>query len=174
MLALQGAEEMVREYGRGILKVTLDSLRALAFHALGRKSEAQERTRAALASGYRLGLMRSLLDEGDVFCRLLGELELDSDDLLDGYRNELLSGCDEPAALKPEVATAEEGGPALTRREHDILVLLGQSMSNKRIALALNLSLQTVKWNLKNVFTKLGVSSRYDAIIAGRKRGLLP
>jgi LuxR family maltose regulon positive regulatory protein len=44
-------------------------------------------------------------------------------------------------------------------------------MSNKHIALALNISVQTVKWNLKNMFIKLGVSSRYEAIIVARKRG---
>ncbi|MNZ97398.1 Transcriptional regulatory protein ComA [compost metagenome] len=58
----------------------------------------------------------------------------------------------------------------MTRREQEILELLEQSMSNKRIALALNLSLQTVKWNLKNIFSKLGVSSRYDAILVVRRQ----
>ncbi|MNE91813.1 Transcriptional regulatory protein LiaR [compost metagenome] len=57
----------------------------------------------------------------------------------------------------------------LTKREQEILTLVEQSMSNKRIALALNISVQTVKWNLKNIFIKLNVSSRYEAIIATRK-----
>lgn len=59
----------------------------------------------------------------------------------------------------------------LTKREQEILALLEQSMSNKHIALALNISLQTVKWNLKNIFIKLGVSSRYEAIVVARKLG---
>jgi LuxR family maltose regulon positive regulatory protein len=42
-------------------------------------------------------------------------------------------------------------------------------MSYKRIALTLSLSLQTVKWNLKNIYYKLGVSSSYDAIVDIRK-----
>jgi LuxR family maltose regulon positive regulatory protein len=57
----------------------------------------------------------------------------------------------------------------LTRREHDIIALLEQAMSYKRIALTLSLSLQTVKWNLKNIYYKLGVSSSYDAIVDIRK-----
>lgn len=45
-------------------------------------------------------------------------------------------------------------------------------MSNKRIALTLNISVQTVKWNLKKIFVRLQVSSRYEAIIAARKLAL--
>ena len=46
-------------------------------------------------------------------------------------------------------------------------------MSKKRIALALNITLETVKWNLRNIFAKLGVSSRYDAMMWARKRELI-
>ena len=45
-------------------------------------------------------------------------------------------------------------------------------MANKRIALALNLGLETVKWNLKNIFRKLGVTNRYDAIVYVRQHDL--
>ena len=41
-----------------------------------------------------------------------------------------------------------------------------------RIALALNITLETVKWNVKNILAKLGVSSRYDAIAWARKHGI--
>ena len=57
-----------------------------------------------------------------------------------------------------------------TRREQEIIGLLEQSMSNKRIAQTLNLSLETVKWNLKNIYAKLGVSGRYEAIVAARQQ----
>nr|NYU04105.1 response regulator transcription factor [Pseudomonas sp. SbOxS1] len=46
-------------------------------------------------------------------------------------------------------------------------------MANKRIALTLNISLETVKWNLKNIYSKLGVSSRYDEVSWARKNGLI-
>jgi LuxR family maltose regulon positive regulatory protein len=38
-----------------------------------------------------------------------------------------------------------------TPRELVILELISQAMANKRVALTLNISLQTVKWNLKNI-----------------------
>jgi LuxR family maltose regulon positive regulatory protein len=46
-------------------------------------------------------------------------------------------------------------------------------MSNKRIALTLNITLETVKWNVKNILSKIGVSSRYDAMAWARKHGLI-
>jgi LuxR family maltose regulon positive regulatory protein len=61
----------------------------------------------------------------------------------------------------------------LTPRELEILSLISQAMSNKRIALTLNITLETVKWNVKNILAKLGVSSRYDAMTWARKKGLI-
>ncbi|MCY1306528.1 Bacterial regulatory protein, luxR family [compost metagenome] len=55
-----------------------------------------------------------------------------------------------------------------------ILTLISQSMSNKHIALTLNISLQTVKWYVKSIFQKLSVSRRYDAVVAARELGILP
>lgn len=46
-------------------------------------------------------------------------------------------------------------------------------MSNKRIALTLNVSVETVKWNLRNIYAKIGVSSRYDALSWARRRGVI-
>lgn len=59
-------------------------------------------------------------------------------------------------------------GEAFTKRELEIISLLANSMSNKRIALTLGIAPATVKWNLQNIFQKLQVSSRYDVITWSR------
>jgi LuxR family maltose regulon positive regulatory protein len=46
-------------------------------------------------------------------------------------------------------------------------------MSNKRIALTLNIAVGTTKWNVRNILTKLGVSSRYDAMTWAREHGFI-
>lgn len=165
--ALDIAHRYAGEFSRGRWRVQVDLLRAFALRALNRDSEAQDNLKAALACGYRLGLVRTLLDEGLVFQSMLGELRPEEGSVLAEYRQDLLKTA--PPTLEP-VPVMRESGPQMTRREQEILELLEQSMSNKHIALALNLSLQTVKWNLKNIFAKLGVSSRYDAILAMRKQ----
>ena len=52
----------------------------------------------------------------------------------------------------------------LSPREAEIVQMLMQAMPNKRIARALELSLDTVKWHLKNVYGKLGVSGRDEVV----------
>ncbi|MFA7282440.1 MAG: LuxR C-terminal-related transcriptional regulator, partial [Sterolibacterium sp.] len=57
--------------------------------------------------------------------------------------------------------------------EREILNLLSRGMPNKRIAHTLNVSVDTVKWHLKNLYSKLGTSSRFDAVQCARRHGLI-
>jgi LuxR family maltose regulon positive regulatory protein len=60
----------------------------------------------------------------------------------------------------------------LSIREAEILTLLGQSLTNKKIAISLGVTHETVKWHLKNIYGKLGVSSRDEAVARGRDLNL--
>ena len=53
---------------------------------------------------------------------------------------------------------------ALKDRELDILRLLAEGLSDRAIAARLNLSAETVRWYNKQVYGKLGVSSRVEAV----------
>jgi DNA-binding NarL/FixJ family response regulator len=57
-----------------------------------------------------------------------------------------------------------EPADALTRREGEVLKLIGQGLSNKEIARNLNLSLATVKHHVHNVLQKLGLPRRTQAM----------
>ena len=52
----------------------------------------------------------------------------------------------------------------LTRREREVLSLLGKNLSNQEIAQALFLSVSTVKTHLRSIFRKLGVKNRAEAL----------
>ncbi|GAA3456431.1 response regulator [Dactylosporangium matsuzakiense] len=62
--------------------------------------------------------------------------------------------------------------PDLTAREREILELLAAGRSNAQIAQALFLSQKTVRNNVSNVFAKLHVSDRAEAIVRAREAGL--
>lgn len=61
----------------------------------------------------------------------------------------------------------------LTQRERDILRLAACGMSNANIAAQLSVSMRTVQAHLTQIFNKLGVGSRTEAVIVGLRRGML-
>lgn len=64
-------------------------------------------------------------------------------------------------------------GTPLTLRESEILRMAARGMKNKDIADTLFVSLRTVKAHLTNIFNKLGVGSRTDAIVKGLREGYI-
>jgi DNA-binding NarL/FixJ family response regulator len=70
-------------------------------------------------------------------------------------------------------APAAVGAPELTRRELEILQLVGEGHSNAHVARTLWVTEQTVKFHLSNVYRKLGVSNRTEASRWAYRRGLL-
>ena len=61
----------------------------------------------------------------------------------------------------------------LTARERDVLVMISQGFSNKRIARTLEISPETVKSHVKRIFSKLSVRTRTEAVFRAGSLGLL-
>lgn len=61
----------------------------------------------------------------------------------------------------------------LSGREMEALLLLAEGLSNKEIARDLDMTVHTVKFHLKNIYNKLGVTKRTNAVLAAREQGLL-
>ena len=65
------------------------------------------------------------------------------------------------------------GQEELTKSEQRILQMIVGGMSNKEIAFALDISENTVKTHIKNIFDKIGVSDRTSAATTAIRRGLV-
>lgn len=61
----------------------------------------------------------------------------------------------------------------LTEREQEVLQFLAQGMSNRQMADELVLSLNTVKWHNRQIYGKLGVENRKEAVARARELGLV-
>jgi DNA-binding NarL/FixJ family response regulator len=61
----------------------------------------------------------------------------------------------------------------LTDREMEVLKLAGKGMTNREIASDLTISIRTVQVHLSNVFSKLGVGSRTEAVLYALRKGWL-
>ena len=77
------------------------------------------------------------------------------------------------AARYPTKPVPLQAGEKISTRELEILKLAARGLSNKSIAAELGLTLGTVKGYLANVFSKLNVGSRTEAIITGIRTGVL-
>lgn len=84
------------------------------------------------------------------------------------------------AALEPGIAARvlrrmqqAEATEPLSAREYEVLRLLVAGASNKQIALQLGLSENTIKTHLSNIFGKLDVQSRAEAVAVALQRGLI-
>jgi two-component system NarL family response regulator len=77
-----------------------------------------------------------------------------------------------PHALMLKLVTGV-ASESLTERELEVLQLLAQGKSNKEIGIKLFISEFTVKGHLRNIFAKLNVLSRTEAISAATRRGLV-
>jgi DNA-binding NarL/FixJ family response regulator len=73
---------------------------------------------------------------------------------------------------EPRPDVPREAFPELTEREHEILGLVAQHQTNPEIADRLHLSQKTVRNHVSNIFTKLQVADRAQAIIRAREAGL--
>lgn len=76
---------------------------------------------------------------------------------------------DQHHLARPETAEVHD----LTARELELLVLLGEGLSNRQIAEVLSISGNTVKFHLSSVFSKLNVRSRTEAISVAVRSGLI-
>ncbi len=122
--------------------------------------------------------LRSLIDEGpalrDVLAFARGRMPTWSADTPAGrHVAKVVEACDrsERAAL-PNAALRRN--PGFSRREAEVARLLGAGHSNRDLAQTLGMAPDTVKWHLKNIFGKLGVSNRTQAVLRLQEIGIAP
>jgi DNA-binding NarL/FixJ family response regulator len=72
----------------------------------------------------------------------------------------------------PKPAAPSEAFPELTAREAEVLDLIAQGLNNQDIARRLYLSPKTVRNHISNIFLKLQVADRAQAIVRAREAGL--
>ena len=87
------------------------------------------------------------------------------------YARRILDALGEPAAVEmPSAASLTE---QLTEREVQVLRLIADGATNREIADELVLTVNTVKRHISNIFGKLEVSNRTEAIVRARQLNLL-
>ena len=164
-------DECRRSQQLGLMRsfVSFSILLAVARWERGAHDAAVAAFETALAPSLFEGIKRPFVDEGEALVKVIGDLTRASESrrgnrLRDRFLAELTMEI-EAASARPETGRDE-----LTPRERDVLRYLVQGRSNREIAEALPISANTVKFHLKNIFGKLGVTTRKDAVTRSIRR----
>jgi LuxR family maltose regulon positive regulatory protein len=144
-------------------------LQALAFQAVGNGERALGALSQALALAEPAGYVRIFIDEDTPMARLLRLAE--SRGIAPKYVAKLLSEFDrKPGATSITQQTLIE---PLSERELEVLRLIAAGLSNRKIAEKLVLAVGTVKAHTSNIYDKLGVRSRTQAVAHARELKLI-
>ncbi len=143
------------------------TLEALASRAAGSSRESRHLLDDVMDTAIPQGFVRLFVDEGtpmaDLLSQVTGRHRTRALRLLSAFPKGDHSAPTRPAALIEP----------LSSREREVLGLLAEGLSNQQIAERLFLSPLTVKVHLRNIYSKLGVGSRTQAVALGRGLGLL-
>ncbi|MHB1134871.1 MAG: LuxR C-terminal-related transcriptional regulator [Chloroflexota bacterium] len=175
---LAAAAKQAERHGR---LITINILAALAERALGRPEAAREQLAAAVRLAAPEDYRRAFLDEGPAVAELLPGASAAAP----AFVAQLLASFARGAGPRPTPATAAAPARAglagqgqglvepLSERELEILRLIAAGRANAEIAAALVITLGTAKWHAFNIYGKLGVRSRTQAIARARELGLV-
>jgi LuxR family maltose regulon positive regulatory protein len=160
--------------GRGGRVIEALALRALVHQAQGHTDRAVDDLARAFELAEPEGYVRTFVDEGEPMATLLkqaasrGTAPASASKLLAVFR---ASGSPGPIAPSPHAQPLVE---PLSDRELEVLHLLAEGLTNAEIAQQLVISLPTVKSHTRNIYGKLGVHSRKQAVAQARDLGILP
>ena len=153
--------EECRELRHVRLEIQARLAEAIADHALGDREGAELAFNSAVNAAMYEGLTQVFCDFGEALRPLLDQPVFTGfEPQAPRVRDRFLQSVHDRLGAPVD----ETGGVALSEREREVLRLLAEGLSNKAIARALRVSDNTVKFHLKNLFTKLGVSTRTEAV----------
>ena len=147
-------------------------IQAMSFHAQGRKEQAYELLDKVLHYSKRYGYDRLIGDEGSRMYKLLYEYRRDRGS--DPYLTRVMDIARKMGLLYPDYLRASyETVQKMTGMELDVLRLMTEEKSNGEIGEYLDISTNTVKFHVKNIYRKLKVSSRGQAVKKAKEAGIL-
>lgn len=155
--------------GRVLNQIETLILQALALKKLNKETESMAAVKKALSLAEPGGYTRVFVDEGPHMAKLL-EKTLDAKGKSPrAFVKKLL-----PAFRLRQIMQSDDGPiEGLSERELEVLRFIAAGLANKKITEELFISMSTVKTHLRNIYGKLNVHSRTEAIVKAKELGLL-
>ena len=150
--------------------IDLLAMHAVIFFENGNLDDALVVLNQALDLAAPEGFVRKFLNLGEPMAQLLYQAALKG--IRPEFCNQILGQFS--TTLKTGVSPHDEQFGQLSDREIEVLKFIAQGSTNQEIAQELILSLHTVKSHARNIYSKLGVKNRTEAVARARLLGLLP
>ncbi|MBA4228733.1 MAG: helix-turn-helix transcriptional regulator, partial [Hyphomonas sp.] len=168
--------EFVRRRGAVRSALSFELLLAEIAVLAGNRSEARRSVRSAVELAEPGGWVRPFLDEGEAIGSLIIEAYSSGpilDNPVDKFADRLVRSLTGNAQIEDE--EGEEFGPSggLSLREIEILTQVSGGLRNREIGDRLGLTEGTVKWYMQQIYDKLGVRRRPQAVLRARQLGIL-
>lgn len=169
LTALEQLNQQLLGMNRKTHYIDVLALQALAHEAQGDRQMADERLTTALRLGEPGGFIRSFVDLGPPMADLLARLHEQGGTEMDAYISQILAAfqMEEPDTTAPDLKNP------LTKRELQTLRLLAANLSPQEIASEMTVSLTTMRTHVRNIYQKLEVHSRLEAVQRAKELGLL-
>lgn len=165
-------EESARRQGRLGSLITIYILRALVEDALNRRQAAIDLLGEAICLAAPEGYRRIFLDENSQLFEILPHCR----HLAPGFVDNLIASLGQQQAAETPSVPVEAGRrlhEPLSETQMTILRLVADGLSNRDIASRLTITEGTTKWHLNQIYTKLHVCSRTQAVAQARQLNLL-
>lgn len=173
--------EKLRSHNRPFRTMKLQLLDAVLLDRRGDRRGAQRLLQGVIRAAELGGFISVFANEGRTIAKLLqdmysamllhpqtGDLPVSTE-----FISAVLACCRIGITGNAPPVAAEPQHEPLSEREIDVLALLGSGVKNKGMAQHLFVSENTIKFHLKNIFAKLHVTSRSEAIITARRLGII-
>lgn len=165
--------EPLRKGDRVMDLCEMNLLCAVSYFLSDRKEEAFQLLDELLPIVKERRFDRLIADEGEKVYMLLRAYRQERQ-IKDEYLNRLIQLAKKMALLYPDyLRKAKEDYPPLTKSEQEILRLMADERSNQEIADFMGISINTVKFHGKNIFAKLRVRTRRQAVRVANENRLL-
>ena len=159
--------------------------KSVVYYHTGNMEKSRESLEKALETGYQQGYQRTFIDAGADLYPVMnsmyrsGNFSCKKHEPVYDYGRSLLKEIKKWLSIHSKGNCNDQKNPRseliepMTFREKAILRCLAKEMTNQEIADFLNISVSTVKVHNRNIYGKLMVSNRTQAIAAAREKGLL-
>jgi LuxR family maltose regulon positive regulatory protein len=167
---LKALREWAEQRGAGRLLIDVNILTAAGL----RKAGDIEQSRACFDEAVGIAMFQNIVRpfvEARQFVQPCLDEALDVDSQVDRFRAQFMKSLARALAVYRNNVTILG---VFSEAEAEVLLHLSQGHSNKEIARLIGMSPDTVKYRLKSVFRKIGVSKRRDAVRISAEKGLIP